>query len=54
MTAPAIIPRIAKVMDIPEAKQISEEIAALFQAQPEEGQPGGGAPGQQIPLPLGQ
>lgn len=57
MTAPAIIPRIAKVIDMPDSQEIAEEVKALMQPQqePQSGgaPPQGGSP-EQLPLPMGQ
>ena len=55
-TAPAIIPRLADVLDIPGAEDIANEIRALMQPQPPEGAvplEGGGPSmptGEQLPL----
>ena len=55
-TAPAIVPRLAKVMDMPDAEAIADDIKAIVQPQPEGGAPpgeGGGSPSQQMSLPMG-
>ena len=44
-TAPVIIPRLTKVLDMPDSEEIAQEIQALMQPQPEEG----GMPPQQAP-----
>lgn len=52
-TAPAMVPRIAKVMDMPDSDGIAKEVQALMNPQaaaPEEG----GAPGPPAPGPGGQ
>lgn len=51
MTAAAIIPRIAKVMDIPDSEKIAEEITALMQPEAQGAPQGELAPtSEQLPL----
>lgn len=57
-TAPAMVPRIAKVMDIPDSEGIAQEVAALMNPQQAPGGGGGGPPpaagaGGQMNLPMG-
>jgi hypothetical protein len=55
-TAQVIIPRLTKVLDMPDSEEIAAELKTLMQPQPE-GQPQGGGgvelpPGEQMPLPM--
>jgi hypothetical protein len=54
-TAPAMVPRIAKVMDIPDSEGIAQEVEALMNPQAPPGGVGGGQPppgGGQMDLPM--
>ena len=53
-TAPVIIPRLTKVLDMPDSEEIGAEIQALVQPQQEAAPMGGGGmpEGEQMPLPM--
>lgn len=63
MLAPAIVPRLAKAIDMPDAEGLIRDIEAMMQPQPQPAAgggptspaPGGGAPaaGEQMALPMG-